>query len=94
MACFLSGFGIAYYKGADFAGICTAFLPLLLLALALFSGKVRRATVAKVNVVKRLGGVVEESLGAIRLIASFANEEKEIKKFDKLADEARNVAHH
>jgi len=36
-------------------------------------------------IVKKLGGVVEESLSAIRLIASFANEKKEEEKFKKLA---------
>lgn len=40
-----------------------------------------------------MGGVVEESLGAIRLITSFANEDKELVKFDKLADEVRHIAH-
>jgi hypothetical protein len=32
-------------------------------------------------VVKKLCGVVEESLTAVRLIASFANEDKEVEKF-------------
>jgi len=40
-----------------------------------------------------MGGVVEESLSAIRLITSFANEDKEIKKFDTLANEVREISH-
>jgi hypothetical protein len=39
-----------------------------------------------------MAGVVEESLFAIKLIASFANEEKEIKKFEKLANETLEVS--
>jgi hypothetical protein len=34
-------------------------------------------------VIKELGGIVEESLSAIKLIISFANEEKEVAKFEK-----------
>jgi hypothetical protein len=37
-------------------------------------------------VVKKLCGVVEESLTAVRLIASFANEQKEVDKFVKLSE--------
>ena len=44
-------------------------------------------------IMKKLGGVVEESLTAIRLIASFANEDKEVKKFVNLATEVKTVAH-
>lgn len=46
------------------------------------------------KIVKKLGGVIEESLSAIRLIASFANEDKEADKFVKLADETKKVSHH
>ena len=45
----------------------------------------KNATIAKMGTVKKMAGVVEESLFAIRLIASFANEEKEVEKFEKLA---------
>lgn len=45
-------------------------------------------------IVKKLGGVIEESLTAIRLIASFANEKKEEDKFYKLADQTKKVAHY
>ena len=53
----------------------------------------KKTTVAKMAIVKQLGGVVEESLSAIRLIASFANEKKEEEKFYKLAKETQAVAH-
>lgn len=39
----------------------------------------------KMGVVMKLCGVVEESLTAIKLIASFANEKKEEQKFHELA---------
>jgi len=39
-----------------------------------------------------MAGVVEESLFAVKLIASFANEDKEVKKFEKYADQALEVS--
>ena len=59
----------------------------------MFGGQVKKAAIAKIMIVKRMGGVVEESLSAIRLITSFAQEDREIKKFEKLANEVREVAH-
>ena len=58
---------------------------MLLLLLIIFGSQVKRTTMAKMAVLKRLGGVVEESLTAVRLISSFANEKKEEEKFTKLA---------
>ena len=40
-----------------------------------------------------MGGVVEESLSAIRLITSFAKEEKEIAKFEKQAHDVKEISH-
>lgn len=40
---------------------------------------------------KQLGGVIEESLSAAKLIISFANEEKECEKISKRASEVRNI---
>lgn len=39
----------------------------------------------KVMVVKKLGGIVEETLSATKLVISFANEDKEIEKFNRQA---------
>lgn len=88
----IAGVGIAFYRGADFAAICLAYLPLILVIMIFFTAQIKKSAIAKMGVIKRLGGVVEESLTAIRLIASFANEEKEEKKFTKLAEEVCVVA--
>jgi ABC-type multidrug transport system fused ATPase/permease subunit len=82
----ISGFAVAFAKGADFAAVCFAFVPILLIIMGFFGVHVKNATIAKMGVVKKMAGVVEESLFAIKLIASFANEEKEIKKFEGLAN--------
>ena len=44
------------------------------------------------GVVKKMSGVVEESLFAIKLIASFANEGKEVRKFEALANQILQVS--
>lgn len=89
----IGGLGISFYKGADFAGVCCAFLPVIVISLGIFGGQVKKATMAKMEITKQLGGVVEESLSAIRLVASFANEDKETVKFNKLAIETMKVSH-
>ena len=43
--------------------------------------------------VKKLGGVIEEILTAVRLIASYANENIEAEKFRKLSADVRDVTH-
>lgn len=88
----VGGLAIAYYRGADFAAVCTAFVPVIFLVMFLFMIQIKRAAIAKMGVVKRLGGVIEESLTAVRLIASFANEDKEEEKFRKLAQEVCDVS--
>lgn len=43
-------------------------------------------------VVAKLGGVVEETLNAIKLIASFANEKKAEEKFIKISNQILEVS--
>jgi ABC-type multidrug transport system fused ATPase/permease subunit len=60
--------------------------------MAVFGAKVKTVTAEKMEVMKKLGGVIEESFAAIRLIASFANEKKETEKFRRLSENVKNVA--
>ena len=89
----VAGVGISLYKGADFAGVCSTFIPVIIILMGTFGAQVKKTTIAKMMVLKRLGGVIEESLTAIRVIASFANEPKEVKKFRDLSEETKEVAH-
>ena len=67
--------------GPVFAAVCLAYLPLLLGMIGVFGLMVRKTAVGKLNVVKHLGGIAEESLTAIKVVASFGREERELKKF-------------
>jgi len=84
--------GISIYLGADFAGVCAAFIPVIFTVVTFFGAFVKKTAIAKMGVMKQLGGVIEESLTAVRLIASFANEDKEERKFKELAKKVKDVA--
>jgi ABC-type multidrug transport system fused ATPase/permease subunit len=88
----ISGFAVAFAKGADFAAVCFGFVPIIIILMGTFGVQTKNATIAKMGVVKKMAGVVEESLFAVKLIASFANEDKEVKKFEKYADQALEVS--
>jgi ATP-binding cassette, subfamily B, bacterial len=93
LATLLAGIIIAFYRGADFAGVCTAFVPIMFFIMAVFGARVKVTTAEKMEVMKKLGGAIEESLTAVRLIASFANEKKETEKFRRLSENVKVVAH-
>ena len=88
----LAGVGIAFYYGADFAAVCAAFLPIIMIMTGVFGAQVRKLTKKKMLVVKKLGGTIEEILTAVRLIASYANENIEAEKFKKLAEAVRDIS--
>ena len=71
-ACLISGIGVSFYIGPDFAAICIAYFPIILIFISIFGKAVRNASIRKMGVAKKLGGVVEESFSAIKLIVSFA----------------------
>jgi hypothetical protein len=60
--------------------------------MGVFGVQVKKSVIAKMGVVKKLCGTVEESLTAVRLIASFANEKKEEEKFVKLSSQVLEIA--
>jgi len=72
LVCILAGLGIALYKGVIFTLICLAYFPLVIILSGVFGKKVRTTAIEKMKITKKMGGVVEESLSAIRLVTSFA----------------------
>ena len=53
---------------------------------------VRRFTMDKVEVIKHLGGISEETLTAIKVVASFGREDRELRKFSQYARRTQRVA--
>jgi hypothetical protein len=60
--------------GVAFAGACVAYLPILLMIIAVFGMQVKKSVSDKLNVVKQLGGIAEETLTAIKVVTSFGRE--------------------
>lgn len=57
--------------GPVFAAICLAYFPIVIIFVMIFGGKMKKSTIAKISEIKILGGLVEESLSAIKLVVSF-----------------------
>jgi len=74
----VSGLVISFVRGPILAAILFASLPLLMIIIMIFGGQIKKATMLKMGASKTLGGAIEESLTAIRVIASFNREEKEL----------------
>lgn len=64
-----------------------------MIILGVFGAKVKKTAMQKMECTKKMGGIVEESLSAIRLITSFAKEKRELEKFEKLTSEVREISH-
>jgi len=88
----MAGIVYALSFGPTFAGVCLLYLPVLLAILGIFGSMVRRFTMQKVEVIKNLGGIAEETLTAIKVVASFGREDRELKKFASFARRTQRVA--
>jgi len=56
-------------------------LPVFFMILGTFGIMVKKITAAKFDIVKQMGGVVSETLYAIKVVTSFGQEAKELDKF-------------
>jgi ATP-binding cassette subfamily B (MDR/TAP) protein 1 len=70
----LSGIIYAMVFGVAFAASCVAYLPILLMIIGVFGMQVKKSVSDKLNVVKQLGGIAEETLTAIKVVTSFGRE--------------------
>ena len=93
-ACSAAGAGIVYacVYGWAFALVCVAYLPFILGILVVFGLAVKKSSLAKLSVIKQLGGIAEETLTAIKVVTSFGREERELSKFTAWSDKTREVA--
>lgn len=92
-ACSTCIFGMVYaiVYGPVFALICIAYLPVLLGIIGFFGRQVQKSTLAKLKVVKNLGGIAEETLTAIKVVCSFTREDREMRKFARHSRETMEV---
>ena len=92
-ACSTCIFGMVYalVYGPVFALICIAYLPVLMGIIGFFGRQVQKSTLAKLTVVKNLGGIAEETLTAIKVVCSFTREDREMRKFARHSRETMEV---
>jgi ABC-type multidrug transport system fused ATPase/permease subunit len=88
---FATGIGISFYFGPVYAAICCAYYPLMFSILFCLTKAVKKAAIAKMTILKQMGGVVEETLSSIKLVTSFNQEKKEVDKFVAFAEKTRLV---
>ena len=74
----IAGIVYALNFGPTFALVCLGYLPVLLIILGVFGSMVRRFTMQKLAVIKHLGGIAEETLTAIKVVAGFGREDLEV----------------
>lgn len=88
----MAGFVYAYVYGWEFAFVCVAFIPVLLFILVFFGLKVKQTTAERLEVIKELGGIVEEQLTAIKVVTSFGRQDIAMEKFTVQSERTRQIA--
>ena len=89
---FFSGIAIGLWKGPYFCLICLSYMPVMVGIAVCFGGVLKKKMFAKLAQTKKLGAHTEETLSALKLVVSFAQEDHAIKKYDEIALETMKVA--
>ncbi|OQS03767.1 ATP-binding Cassette (ABC) Superfamily, partial [Thraustotheca clavata] len=85
---FFVGYGIGFYKGWNLALAMCAMMPILALSLTYLVKRLGEATARSQQAYADAGAVAEETIGAIRTVASLNREPKAIQKYGECIDKA------
>lgn len=88
----MSGIVYAMVYGWAYALACVAYLPFLLTILIVFGLQVKKSSMDKLDAVKQLGGIAEETLTAIKVVTGFGREQRELQKFTEFSVKTQEVA--
>ncbi|XP_049439803.1 ATP-binding cassette, sub-family B (MDR/TAP), member 4 [Epinephelus fuscoguttatus] len=91
IASLLSSFIIGFIKGWKLTLVILAVSPLLGISAALFSKVLATFTSKEQTAYAKAGAVAEEVLSAIRTVFAFNGQEKEIARYNKNLEDAKNV---
>ncbi|OQR88570.1 ATP-binding Cassette (ABC) Superfamily, partial [Thraustotheca clavata] len=91
---FIGGYIIGFYKGWNVALAMCAVMPVMAISLTWLIKRLRESTERSQQVYASAGAVAEETIGAMRTIASLNGEPRAIKRYDEkvLNAEAENLA--
>jgi ABC-type multidrug transport system fused ATPase/permease subunit len=87
----IGGCLFAFYTGQNYSLSLIAYLPVFFIILGTFGIMVKKITTDRLDIVKQTGGVVSETLYAIKVVASFGREELELKKFKEQSKRTEEV---
>ena len=87
----IGGCMFAFWTGRSYALALIVYLPVFFIILGTFGVMVKRITADRLDVIKQMGGVVSETLYAIKVVASFGREAQELEKFIKYTKKAEKV---
>ncbi|KAK0150911.1 Bile salt export pump [Merluccius polli] len=87
---FIFGFMVGFIGGWKLTLVVIAVSPLIGLAAGLMAMAVARLTGRELTAYAKAGAVADEVLTAIRTVAAFGGEDKEVERYDRNLEEAQN----
>ena len=90
LAMLVSAFIVAFTAGWKLTLVTATTLPAAVVAVGITITLDARLEAKILNIYSRAGGLAEEALGSIRIVAAFGGEEKLTKKYDAHLDLAKN----
>uniref|UniRef100_A0A8C4WUK3 ATP binding cassette subfamily B member 4 n=1 Tax=Gopherus evgoodei TaxID=1825980 RepID=A0A8C4WUK3_9SAUR len=91
LATFLTGFIVGFTRGWKLTLVILAVSPVLGLSAALWAKILSAFTDKELTAYAKAGAVAEEVLAAIRTVIAFGGQEKEIKRYHKNLEDAKNI---
>ncbi|CAM5112321.1 unnamed protein product [Natator depressus] len=91
IATFLAGFIVGFIKGWKLTLVILAVSPVLGLSAALWAKLLSAFTDKELTAYAKAGAVAEEVLAAIRTVIAFGGQKKEIKRYHKNLEDAKNI---
>ncbi|XP_021045506.1 multidrug resistance protein 1B isoform X1 [Mus pahari] len=88
---FLAGFIIGFIRGWKLTLVILAVSPLIGLSSALWAKVLTSFTNKELQAYAKAGAVAEEVLAAIRTVVAFGGQKKELERYNKNLEEAKNV---
>uniref|UniRef100_A0A8B9KU77 ATP-binding cassette sub-family B member 5 n=1 Tax=Astyanax mexicanus TaxID=7994 RepID=A0A8B9KU77_ASTMX len=91
MTTFLTGFIIGFIKGWKLTLVILSISPLLVVSAAIIAKVMTSFTSKEQTAYAKAGAVAEEVLSAIRTVFAFGGQKKELKRYQKNLEDAKNV---
>ncbi|XP_044065309.1 ATP-binding cassette, sub-family B (MDR/TAP), member 4 isoform X3 [Siniperca chuatsi] len=88
---FIASFIIGFYKGWKLTLVILAVSPALGISAAVFSRVLATFTSKEQTAYAKAGAVAEEVLSAIRTVFAFSGQDREIKRYNKNLEDAKNM---